>query len=65
MTELRSVLVEGWRGPRRRQVAVEAVVDHAMAFQTWRSLSRGGLTDRAIVDLLVALVSGVADGSLP
>jgi AcrR family transcriptional regulator len=65
MTELRAAIVAGWRVPKRRRLAFDAVVDHALAFETWRSLSTGGLPDRAIVDVLVALVTGVADGSLP
>lgn len=63
MDELRSVAARGWRVDRRRR-RFDAVLDHALAFETWRSLSGGGLADKAIVDLLVAIVDGVADGSL-
>ena len=64
MAELRAALVAGWRVERGRKAPFDAVIDHALAFATWRSLADGGLTDRAIVDLLVAIVRGVADGSL-
>jgi len=64
MTELQAAMARGWRIRRGRQQRFGAVLDLATAFETWRSLSEGGLTDRAIVDLLVAIVHGVADGSL-
>jgi len=46
-------------------LTLHAVIRHAMTFETWRSLAAGGLTDDRIVELLVGIVSGVADGSLP
>lgn len=64
MTELRAGIARGWRVRRERQQRFGAILDHVIAFETWRSLSEGGLTDSAIVDLLVAIVRGVADGSL-
>ncbi|MEX2182860.1 MAG: TetR/AcrR family transcriptional regulator [Chloroflexota bacterium] len=65
MADLFGALAEGWthRDPETRH-AFEAVLHHAMAFETWRSLTTGGLSDAAIVELLVAVVGGVADGSI-
>ena len=40
-------------GRRRR---VRAAVGHALAFETWKSLARQGLTRRGAVDLMVRLV---------
>ncbi|CAN5564704.1 hypothetical protein BH20CHL7_BH20CHL7_00790 [soil metagenome] len=66
MAELFDALAEGWkhRDPATRH-AFEAVLGHAMAFETWRSLTTGGLSDEAVVELLVAIVCGVADGTIP
>lgn len=43
--------------PRRR--AVRASVGHALGFETWRSLHREGLTQRAAADAMVRLVMSV------
>lgn len=64
MAAIRAAMVEGWDVPSSRQVAFDAVVDHALAFSTWQSLAAGGLRDAAIVRLLSSLVRGVADGSI-
>lgn len=65
MIALSEALMEGWAVEPDRRLTLEAVVGHAMAFTTWRSLAGGGLTDAQIVDLLVALVEGVVAGSIP
>jgi AcrR family transcriptional regulator len=41
-----------WRGV----APAEAAMDHALAFETWRSLAAGGLDDETIADLMVGLV---------
>ncbi|MEO7665426.1 MAG: TetR/AcrR family transcriptional regulator [Dehalococcoidia bacterium] len=41
-----------------------AVLAHAMAFETWRSLTAGGLTDEQAVNLLASIVESVATGSI-
>jgi AcrR family transcriptional regulator len=66
MADLFDALAEGWthRDPASQRY-FEAVLRHAMAFDTWRSLTTGGLTDAAVVELLVAVVSGVAAGTIP
>ena len=59
MTELFSVLARGWSGdgatPRLRMVAI----GHAMAYQTWRSLTDNGLSDTEAVDLMLDFVTAV------
>lgn len=65
MGSLHEALAEGWEvGPDRRPT-VEAVIGHALAFATWKSLAQGGLTDEQVVAVLVGLVTRVADGSIP
>lgn len=64
MRGLLEVLVEPWSVAADRQSAFEAVVGHALAFTTWRSLATGGLTDDHVVAILVGLVAGVAGGSI-
>lgn len=67
MAALQAALMEGWSAGARpaRRATLEAVVGHAMAFTTWRSLTSGGLSDDEVVTLLVGLVVAVADGSIP
>ena len=65
MIALSEALMEGWTVELDRRLTLQAVVDHAMAFTTWRSLSGGGLTDDQVVAILVALVEGVVAGSIP
>lgn len=57
-------LLDGRRVPARRRITFEAVLGHALAYTTWRSLSDGGLGDDAIVELLIGFVEGVANGSI-
>ncbi len=65
MASLFDAISSGW------SVAVEGtrptllvVLAHAMAFETWRSLTGAGLTDEQAVDLLLSIVSGLAGGSI-
>lgn len=64
MVALSEALMEGWPIEPDRRPTLEAVVGHALAFTTWRSLAAGGLTDDQIVAVLVGLVERVADGSI-
>ena len=64
MVELSGALMEGWVVERDRRLVLEAVVGHALAFTTWRSLAGGGLTDDQVVAILVGLVEAVADGAI-
>lgn len=57
-------LRQGWSVPSERRGAFDAVLTHALAYTTWRSLSDGGLPDDRIVALLVGVIQAVADGSI-
>ncbi len=57
-------LADGWRCPDGRRPMLSAVVGHAIAFETWRSLTMFGLGDGQARDLLVSLVARVADGTM-
>jgi AcrR family transcriptional regulator len=48
----------GLRGGARRRTAV--AIGHALAFSTWQSLARRGLTDAEAADLMTALVASAA-----
>jgi len=51
------------RLPGRRRGVVRAAVAHATRFGTWRALCvEEGLTDRAAVDLMLAMTAGAVDG---
>jgi AcrR family transcriptional regulator len=53
---VRDVLDRGWTARGRRRQLTRAVIGHAIAFDTWRSLTRQqGLDDRAAAHLMVSL----------
>jgi AcrR family transcriptional regulator len=55
---LRDMLVRGRSGPRRRREKVRAAVGHALAFPTWRSLTREqGLHHDEAVEMMVRLAA--------
>lgn len=64
MAALQAALLDGWVGVERplpgRSARLDAVVGHALAFTTWRTLAGGGLRDDEIVELLVGFVTAVA-----
>jgi hypothetical protein len=49
-----------WRATRRDAPVLDAVLAHALAYATWRSLARAGLDDERIVELLVGWVVAAA-----
>lgn len=66
MVALQAALMDAWADvdPQERAAVLAAVVGHALAFTTWRSLAAGGLRDDQIVEVLVGWVVAVADGSI-
>lgn len=64
MIALVDTLADGWQIESDSRLTLEAVVGHALAFTTWRSLADGGLSDDQVVSVLVGLVEGVAAGSI-
>jgi AcrR family transcriptional regulator len=60
MRDLFARLREPWRITAGRAQVFEAVLAHAMAYETWRSLAAGGLDDERIVDLLVDWIGAAA-----
>jgi AcrR family transcriptional regulator len=65
MIGLRDALLEGWPIESERVPMVAAVLSHALAFTTWRSLTSTGLSDDEVHGVLVGLVEAVADGMIP
>lgn len=59
------VLLADWSMVAGSAPIVQAVLGHALQFETWRSLTSSGMTDADTVDLLVSIVRAVADGSIP
>jgi hypothetical protein len=39
---------------------LQTAIGHAMAFETWRSLTEPGLTDVQARDMMVGFVTGIA-----
>jgi AcrR family transcriptional regulator len=63
MTELFGVLAADWPGTEADQRLRMAAIGHAMAFETWRSLTNNGLSDNEAIDLMVRLVTSTGSGS--
>ncbi len=59
MTKLFSLLARGWSGVGTTQRLRMAAIGHAMAYQTWRSLTDNGLSDTEAVDFILSLVTAV------
>ena len=53
-------LVPGWRARGRRGDVLRAAIAHAVALDTWRSLTNHGLGDRAAAALMLRLVEVTA-----
>jgi AcrR family transcriptional regulator len=59
--QLRDVLAAAWRARGKRHARILAACGHAADFQAWRSLARKqGLSDREVIEAMVALISAVA-----
>jgi AcrR family transcriptional regulator len=57
----RDTLGRGWPARGRRREETRAAIGHALAFTTWRSLTREqGLDDGQAADMMGGLVAGVA-----
>jgi AcrR family transcriptional regulator len=62
MTELFFALADGWTGDATTQRLQMAAIGHAMAYETWRSLTEKGLSDAEAGDLMVRLVTTIGHG---
>lgn len=59
--QLRDVLAAAWEARGQRKVRIVAACGHAADFQAWRSLARKqGLSDRQVIESMVALVRAAA-----
>ena len=60
------MLAEPWAVAPDRRLVFDAVLGHALALTTWRSLAAGGLGDDQVVtvlgDLVATTASAGADG---
>jgi AcrR family transcriptional regulator len=61
LSAIGDLLLRGRPERGRRRVRVAAALAHAVDFDAWRSLARGGLDDEEIVELMVALVRAAAE----
>jgi AcrR family transcriptional regulator len=59
MGELFGALADGWPGDPATQRIRMIAIGHAMAYETWRSLTNGGLSDAEAGELMLGLVSNV------
>lgn len=56
MSELFAALADGWGDDDSQGAVRAAAIGHAMRFETWQSLTDGGLTDDQARDLMLELV---------
>jgi len=64
MTGLFSALATGWTDTPATQRLRMAAIGHAMAFETWRSLTGNGLSDPEARELMVGFVSRVGESAV-
>ena len=62
MGELFGALAHGWAGDPATQRLRMVAIGHAMAYETWRSLTEPGLSDAEAADLMLDLVANVEGG---
>ncbi len=65
MTELFSALADGWPGDAATQRLRMATIGHAMSYETWKSLTAGGLSDGEVGALMLGLVTRLVDVPTP
>ena len=63
MTGLFYALATGWVDTPATQRLRMAAIGHAMAFETWRSLTGNGLSDGEASELMVGFVAGVGESA--
>jgi predicted acyltransferase len=55
-----SALADGWSVADDVRPNLMTAVGHAMSFDTWKSLTQGGITDDLARDMMVGFVMGIA-----
>jgi hypothetical protein len=55
-----SLLVEPWPARRQARARLHGAITLALSFDTWRTLSESGLTDRQAVELMLGLARSAA-----
>jgi AcrR family transcriptional regulator len=55
-----ATLTDGWEINETVRPALNTAIGHAMAFETWRSLTDPGLSDEQARDLMIGFVTGIA-----
>jgi AcrR family transcriptional regulator len=61
MGQIFATLTEGWKVGEAVPLRLRTAIGHAMAFETWRSLTEHGVTDDQARDMMVAFVVASAD----
>jgi AcrR family transcriptional regulator len=59
MNDLFAALATGWPGDAEAQRLRSIAIGHAMAFETWRSLTTPGLSDAEAADVMAGFVASV------
>jgi hypothetical protein len=65
MGELFSALAAGWADDEATQRLRMPAIGHAMAFETWKSLTANGLADEEAANLMVRFVATVNANAAP
>ena len=59
LDSIRGDLLKALAPGKRERRAIAATLKHALAFTTWESLSEDGLSDDAMIDLVMGWIAGV------
>ena len=62
--EMHTVLAEPWRVDEGTRPRLQTAIGHAMAFETWQSLTQHGMSDDDAREMMISFVSGIAGGSV-
>ncbi len=58
--EMHAVLAEPWPVDQATQPRLQTALGHAMAFETWQSLTQHGMSDDDAREMMISFVSGIA-----
>ena len=60
VAQMYAALTDGWTVSDAVRPSLKAAIGHAMAFETWRSLTEPGLSDDQARKMMVGFVTGIA-----
>ena len=65
IAQMFATLTEGWSVDDEVRPRLRTAIGHAMAFETWRSLTEHGMGDDQAREMMVGFVTGIAGAAAP